>query len=119
MTRRDALARLGSTAVGLVAVPRANARPAIELAHWYRLRSCSFVRGGVEQVGLLACTTSLKEEARLGADLVDRILRGARPAELPVRQVDVVDLPSSRRSAKALGITPSQAMLLRASVVMG
>ncbi len=105
-------------AEGLFVQPSLPQKPAIELALRYRLPSCSFVRSFVEQGGLLAYATSLKEVARLAAGLVEQIVRGAHPAELPVQQVGVFDLLLNQRSAGALGITIPQSLLLRADEVI-
>lgn len=104
---------------GVFVQPSLRLRPAIDLAQRHRLPSCSFVRGFVEQGGLLAYATSLPAVAQLGAGFVEQILRGARPADLPVQQAGVFDLLLNRRSAAALGIVLPKAMLLRATEVLG
>lgn len=103
---------------GLFVQPSLRMKPAIELAQQRRLPSCSFVRGFVEQGGLLAYASSLKEVARLGAAAVEQILRGARPADLPVQQVGVFDLLLNRGAARALGLALPKAMLQRADEVI-
>jgi putative ABC transport system substrate-binding protein len=52
------------------------------------------------------------------AELVDRILRGAKPADIPVEQPNVYDFVVNLRTARALGLTLPQSVLLRATRVI-
>ncbi len=55
---------------------------------------------------------------RRAAGLVDRILRGARPADIPVEQANVYDFVVNLRTARAIGVALPQSVLLRATRVI-
>jgi putative ABC transport system substrate-binding protein len=76
--------------------------------------SSELVRAG----GLMSYGTNLPELSRRAAIYVDRILRGAKPAELAVEQPTKFDLVINLRTAKALGLTIPQSLLLRADQVI-
>jgi putative ABC transport system substrate-binding protein len=72
----------------------------------------------VRDGGLLSYGTDLKNEFHRGAVYVDRILRGDKPANLPVQQPVKFELAVNLETAKALGLTVPQAILLRADEVI-
>jgi putative tryptophan/tyrosine transport system substrate-binding protein len=71
-----------------------------------------------EAGALIAYTRSQVEDDRLLAEYIDRILRGAKPADLPVRQPTKFELVINLKTAKALGITVPQSLLVRADEVI-
>jgi putative ABC transport system substrate-binding protein len=73
-----------------------------------------FVRTG----GLMSYGADFPDLFRRAGDYVDRILRGTKPAELPVEQTTKFDLVISLKTAKALGLTFSTAILAAANEVI-
>jgi ABC-type uncharacterized transport system substrate-binding protein len=68
--------------------------------------------------GLLLYTFSEAEVRRRGAAFIDKILRGAKPADLPVEQPTRFILKINLKAAKALGVTIPQSLLLRADAII-
>jgi putative ABC transport system substrate-binding protein len=88
------------------------------LAQGARLPSITGTSGHVE-AGLLMCYgANLPDQFRRAGDLVDKILRGAKPADIPVEQPTKFDLVINLITAKALGITISPTLLARADEVI-
>jgi putative ABC transport system substrate-binding protein len=91
---------------------------AASLALAHRLPSVSFVRVYVAAGGLLGYAANQDELGRLSVDCVDRILRGADPARLPIVQSSSFDLLVNLRTAKTLGLSLPHALMLRATEVI-
>jgi putative ABC transport system substrate-binding protein len=68
----------------------------------------------VEQGGLISYAPNQQALGRQAARLVDKILKGINPATLPVEQATTFDLVINLKTAKALGVTIPQSLLLRA-----
>jgi putative tryptophan/tyrosine transport system substrate-binding protein len=78
-----------------------------------RLPAVSAFREFVAAAGLMSYGPNLPDLFRRAADYVDKILRGAKPGDLPVEQPTKFDLAINLTTAKALGLTIPEAFLLR------
>jgi putative ABC transport system substrate-binding protein len=90
----------------------------VELAMRYRLPTVFPQRDYVEAGGLMSYSTNLEDLVRRGAIYVDKILRGAQPAELPVEQPTKFELVINLKTAEALGITIPPMLLFQADEVI-
>ena len=89
-----------------------------ELARKARLPTMFNFREMVEAGGLLAYAVNMADFIGRAAVYVDKILRGANPADLPVEQPTKFELVVNLKTAKALGIAIPQSVLLRADDVI-
>jgi putative ABC transport system substrate-binding protein len=83
-----------------------------------RLPAMFVFREFVDLGGLASYGPSRTTMSRRTADYVHRIARGAKPSDLPIERPTIFELVINQRTAKALGLEFSQAMLLRADVVI-
>ncbi len=88
-------------------------KPIIELAIKYRLPAIWEWREQVVDGGLMAYGTSLTARNQRIAEYIDRILKGAKPGEMPVDQPTNFELVVNLRTAKAIGLTLPRSLLLR------
>jgi putative ABC transport system substrate-binding protein len=88
------------------------------LAQGARLPTMYGLREYVEAGGLVSYGPSIADQYRRAADYVDKILRGTKPAEIPVEQPTKFDLIINLTTAKALGLTIPESFLLRADEVI-
>ena len=90
----------------------------VELAARTKLPTLYTARQFAEAGGLLSFSPNRWLKWRLTAGYVDKVLKGAKPADLPVEQPSVFDLVINLKTAKALGLTIPQSILLRADEVI-
>jgi putative ABC transport system substrate-binding protein len=89
-----------------------------ELAVQQRLPTMFATRELVEAGGLMNYGQNISEQFYRAATYVDKILKGARPADLPVEQPTTIELVINLKTAKAIGLTVPQELLLRADRVI-
>jgi putative ABC transport system substrate-binding protein len=89
-----------------------------ELAVRHRLPAIAPSGGFATAGGLAAYSANQKEMARRTATLVDRILKGSKPADLPVEQPTTFELVINLKTAKAIGLAIPPALLSRADEVI-
>jgi len=90
----------------------------IELATARRIPIAASVREYAEAGALLAYAPSFADMSRRSAVYVDRILKGAKPGDLPVEEPTAFELVVNLRAARALGVAVPRPLLLRASHVI-
>jgi putative tryptophan/tyrosine transport system substrate-binding protein len=90
----------------------------LELAARRRLPTMDAEDRGPREGALMSYGPSWTSNFRQAADLADKILKGARPADLPVEQPTKIDLVINLQTAKALGLTVPQPLLLRANEII-
>jgi len=83
-----------------------------------RLPTMHFVKVYVEAGGLMSYGPKFSDLFRRSADYVDKILRGAKPGDIPVEQPTNFELVINLKTAKALGLTIPESFLLRADEVI-
>jgi len=98
--------------------PSLPRKRAAELGLQHRLPSISPSRAWAEDGGLMSYAADLAVQLRQAATYVDRILKGAKPAELPVAQPTKFELVVNLRTAKALGLTLPASLVDRADEVI-
>ena len=90
----------------------------IQLAAGARLPVIFQIKENVIAGGLMSYGPSLPELFRRAATYVDKILRGARPSDLPVEQPETFELVINLKTAKALGLVIPPSLLLRADQII-
>jgi putative tryptophan/tyrosine transport system substrate-binding protein len=119
---RDVVAFAQSANVGLILtagpLPAVHHDLIITLAARYKLPAVYNVGDYVAAGGLISYGPNFVEQYGRGAGYVDRILKGEKPADLPVQAPTKYELTVNLKTAKALGLTVPQSILARADEVI-
>jgi putative ABC transport system substrate-binding protein len=102
----------------VIVQPSLPSKRAAELALRYRIAAVSAFRGFVAEGGLMSYGAAEAYLYHQAAVYVDRIMKGAKPADLPVEQPTQFELIVNMKTAKALGLKISESFLLRADEVI-
>ncbi len=110
--------RTGALVIGVDAVFTSNVRQTAELASCYLVPTSSQLREFASAGGLMSYGANLADAYRLTGVYVGRILRGEKPADLPVQQSAKIEFVINLKAAKALGLAVSLPLLGRADEVI-
>jgi putative ABC transport system substrate-binding protein len=111
-------AMITERADAVVAQPSLPRKPVIELALKHRLPLFGAIALFAYEGGLMSYSVNQKDMYRRAAYYVDRILKGAKPADLPVEQPTRFELVVNLKTAKVLGLTIPPMLLARADEVI-
>ena len=119
----DAFAKIDKAAVQALVVLTdpilfSQRKRTVDLANSYRLPAMYFFQGFVEDGGLMSYGPGDADLFRRAAGYVDRILKGAKPGDLPIEQPTKFDLVINLKAAKTLGINIPESFLVRADQVI-
>jgi putative ABC transport system substrate-binding protein len=112
--------KAGSSAlvVGGSALDNANQKTIVDLAAKYRLPAICPRADYIAHGGLMSYGADRDEPYRRAATMIDKILKGTKPAELPVEQPTKFEFVISLKTAKALNLTIPQSVLYRADKII-
>ena len=112
--------KAGSTALAVTLNPLANSnqKQVVSLASRHRLPAIFPRADFVENGGLMSYGPTIAAEGRDAARLVDKILKGAKPADIPVEQPTKFELVINLKTAKQIGLTIPPNLLARADRVI-
>jgi len=110
--------RVNALAVGNDTVTHANRRQIVELAAQHRMPAIYATREFVDAGGFMAYSVSYADLYPRAAAYVDKIFKGAKPADLPVEQPTKFDLVINLRTAKALGLELPDKLLVFADEII-
>jgi putative ABC transport system substrate-binding protein len=110
--------RVEALVIGIDGVTRANQKLLVDLAARYKLPAIYPSREFVEDGGLMAYGVNYPQLYYRAAAFVDKILKGAKPADLPVEQPTKMELIVNLKTAKSLGRDTPTSLLLRADEVI-
>jgi putative ABC transport system substrate-binding protein len=95
-----------------------HAQTVVDLALKHRLPTISDNPGLAARGGLMSYGFSFRETTRSAAEIVDKILRGAKASEVPIQQATTFRLVINLKTAKTLGLTIPQSLLVRADEII-
>jgi putative ABC transport system substrate-binding protein len=110
--------QVGALIVGLDDLTRANRRRIVELAAQHRLPAIYGAGEFVDAGGLISYSTSFGDFYYRAATYVDKILKGAKPADIPVEQPTKFELVINMKTAKALRIKIPNSILVQVTKVI-
>ena len=99
-------------------MPVSNRRQIVDYATRQRLPMIAELRQFAEARALMSYGASLADLFQRAAGHVDKILKGAKPADLPVEQPTKFEFVINLKTAKALGLTIPQTLLMRADEII-
>jgi putative tryptophan/tyrosine transport system substrate-binding protein len=102
----------------VIVQPSLPTKRVAELAVRYRIPAVSVIRGFAQDGGLMSFESSEVDMSRQSAIYVDRILKGARPADLPIQQPTKFKLIINMKTARAIGLIVPPEFRARADQVI-
>lgn len=111
-------ARVGAVIVVQTAMFTQQRRRLVDLADKHRVPAVYQSRDSVDVGGLMSYGPNLVESFQRAATYVDKILKGAKPGDLPIEQPTKFELVINLKTAKALGLTVPPSLLARADQVI-
>jgi putative ABC transport system substrate-binding protein len=102
----------------VIVQPSLPTKRVAELGIKYRIPTVSVIRGFAKDGGLMAYQSKELDLYRQSASYVDKILKGAKPADLPIQQPTKFELIINMTTANVIGLTIPPAFLARADEVI-
>jgi len=112
------MSKASAQAVVIQPLFQPHTRKAVELAGKHRLALMSSYLDTTQAGGLISYSADHAAYFQRAAIFVDKILKGAKPGDLPIEQPNKFELVINMKTAKALGLTIPPSLLLRADQVL-